>query len=233
MHIPVSLTTTMMLPWLIVLAFLTNGVHSLSSPVAPKDLAGVRFSLYPKVKGEQSLKLAIKTAVSGLSDLGLKVQADDVSSVLLGPTESLFEAMRVAFGRACRVEGEPHVAMVCTFSANSGQELPILPPRTVETETWVEDANRLPSRIACQFAVYPLGSIKYQETMDQILGETRKSPVFKDDKEYPFCYMLDGDGLEVFDVLQSSFGMAKKQCNHVTMTVTLTANKNAWKKEIQ
>ena len=232
MCIPVSLTTTLMLPWLI-LAFLTNGVHSLSSPVAPKDLTGVRFSLYPKVKGEQSLKLAIKTAVSGLSDLGLKVQADDVSSVLLGPTETLFEAMRVAFGRACRVEGEPHVAMVCTFSAKSGEELPILPLRTVETETWVEDANRSPSRIACQFAIYPLGSTKYQETIDQILGEIRKSPVFKDDKEYPFCYMLDGDGSEVFDVLQSSFGIAHKQCDHVTMTATLTANKNAWKKDVQ
>jgi uncharacterized protein YqgV (UPF0045/DUF77 family) len=219
----------MMLPWLI-LAFLTDCVHSLSLPV--KDSTGVRFSLYPKVKGEQSLKLAIKTAVSGLSDLGLKVQADDVSSVLLGPTETLFEAMRVALGRACRVEGEPHVSMVCTFSAKSGDELPTLPPRTVETETWVEDANCLPSRIGCQFAIYPLGSTNYQETIDQILDETRKSPVFKDDN-YPFCYMLDGDGPEVFDVLQSSFGMALKQCSHVTMTATLTANKNAWKKEVQ
>lgn len=219
-------------PWLI-LAFLTNCVHSLSSPVAPKDLTGIRFSLYPKVKSDQSLKLAIKTAVSGLSDLGLKVQADDVSSVLLGPTETLFEAMRVVFGRACRVEGEPHISMVCTFSAKSGEELPVLPPRMVETETWVEDANRLPSRIACQFAIYPLGSTNYQNTIDEIVGETLKSPVFKDDKEYPFCYMLDGDGPEVFDVLQSSFGMAQKQCSHVTMTATLTANKNAWKKEVQ
>jgi uncharacterized protein YqgV (UPF0045/DUF77 family) len=232
MHTPVSLTTTMMLSWLI-LAYLADGVHSLSSPVAPKDLTGVRFSLYPKVEGEQSLKLAIKTAVSGLSDLGLKVQADDVSSVLLGSTETLFEAMRVAFGRACRVKGEPHVAMVCTFSAKSGEELPTFPPRLVETEAWVEDANRLPSRIACQFVIYPLGSTKYQEIIDQILDETRKSPVYKDDKDYHFCYMLDGDGSEVFDVLQSSFGIAQKQCSHVTMTATLTANKNAWKREVQ
>jgi uncharacterized protein YqgV (UPF0045/DUF77 family) len=230
-----------MLPRLIP-AFLSTGVRSLSSSsssssssVPPKDLTGVRFSLYPKVQGEHSLKLAIKTAVSGLSDLGLKVQADAVSSVLLGPTETLFEAMRVAFGRSCRVEGEPHVSMVCTFSAKSGEEVPIVPPRTVETETWVEDANHhLPSRIACQFAIYPLGSTNnYQETIDQIIGETRKSPAFKDDKEYPFCYMLDGDGPEVFDVLQSSFGMAQTQCNHVTMTATLTANKNEWKKEVQ
>jgi hypothetical protein len=74
---------------------------ALSVPTKQKGFTGVRFSLYPKVAGEASLKDAIKMAMSGLSDLGLEVRPDDVSSALLGPEPALFEAMWVAFGRAC------------------------------------------------------------------------------------------------------------------------------------
>ena len=47
---------------------------------------------------------------------------------------------------------------------------------------------------------------------------------------------LDGDGEEVFNVLRSSFDLARSKQResgageHVTMHVTLTANKSAWKK---
>ena len=205
-------------------------------PPSQKGFTGVRFSLYPKV-GEESLKQAIKNAVRGLSDLGLEARPDDVSSVLLGPEPVLFEAMRVAFGRACRAKGEPHVSMVCTFSAGcpgEPDESP-LPPRTVESEKWVEEAYKLPSRIACQFAVYPLGSSNYMETIYDVIHQAKKSPAFKGDVKTHFCSMLDGDGEEVFDVLRSSFALARQRHLerdggvHVTMTATLTANKSAWK----
>jgi hypothetical protein len=45
--------------------------------------------------------------------------------------------------------------------------------------------------------------------------------------------MLDGNGNEVFDVLRESFALLVRQADvdHVAMTLTLTANKNAWPKE--
>lgn len=209
---------------------------ALSVPPPRKGFTGVRFSLYPKV-GEESLKEAIKKAVSRLSDLGLEVRPDDVSSVLLGPESALFEAMRVAFGRACRAEGEPHVSMVCTFSAGcpgEPNESP-LPARTVDTESWVDEAYDLPSRVACQFAVYPLGSSNHMDTIYDVIHEAKKSPAFKGDVKTHFCSMLDGNGDDVFNILRSSFALARQRHLdreggvHVTMTATLTANKSAWK----
>lgn len=217
-------------------ATLATFVDSLAAPT--KGFTGLRFSLYPKVKGDQSLKKAIKNAVRGLPDLGLEVRPDDVSSSLLGPEPALFEAVRVAFGRACRVEGEPHVAMVCTFSAGcpgEPDESP-LPPRTVHDGgvQWIDDAFDLPSRVACQFAVYPLGNKEYMTTIYDVIEEAKKSASYKDGMKTHFCSMLDGDGIEVFDVIRSCFDLARQRHaerggGHVTMTATFTAQKAAWK----
>jgi len=202
-----------------------------SDPTRNLSFTGVRISLYPKVKGDQSLKEAIKTAVKGVSDLGLEVRPDDCSTALLGPEPALFEAARTIFGRACRFEGEPHVSMICTFSAGCPGESDNSPPpgRLVETDDWISDALNLPKRVACQYAVYPLGSTDYMETIKNVIGAAKKSPSYKGDKKTHFCTMLDGDGCEVFDVLRSSFALARTHNTHVTMTATLTANKALWK----
>mgnify|MGYP006082737217 FL=1 len=204
---------------------------------------GVRFSLYPKVAGEASLKAAIKTSVAGLKDLGLEVRPDDVSTALLGPEAALFEAMRAAFGRAVRLEGEPHVSMVCTFSAGCPGEpddAP-LPERTLGApDEWIADASLLPARVACQYAIYPLGSADYMATIREVIALARRSPAFgakkldADGNVMPagkthFCTMLDGEGQEVFDVLRSSFALARERSGHVVMTATITANQKKWK----
>ena len=204
---------------------------------------GMRFSLYPKVAGDESLKAAIKTSVAGLKDLGLEVRPDDVSTALLGPEPALFEAMRAAFGRAARLEGEPHVSMVCTFSAGCPGEpddAP-LPKRTLGApDEWIADASLLPARVACQYAIYPLGSADYMGTIREVIALARRSPAFGAKKrdadgnlmpagKTHFCTMLDGEGHEVFDVLRSSFARAREHSAHVVMTATITANQKKWK----
>lgn len=206
---------------------------------------GVRISLYPKTGPHQSLKKTIKDAVAGISDLGVAVQPDDVSSALIGPEPALFEATRAIFGRACRAEGEPHVSMICSFFAGcpgekgaSAAPTTTLPERTAKTPKgeWIDDAKLLPKRVACQFSVYPMGCTNYIDTNDAVMDLVRKSPAFKDDLQGYFCTTLDGDGEEVFTILRSSFDLARNRHGesgggeHVTMHVTLTANKSAWKK---
>mmetsp|Transcript_39678 Transcript_39678/g.119207 ORF Transcript_39678/g.119207 Transcript_39678/m.119207 type:complete len:255 (-) Transcript_39678:508-1272(-) len=241
--------------WAMLLALLFSAsVDSFSATPPTEGFAGVRFSLYPKVKGDQSLREAIKNAVRGIPDLGLEVRPDDVSSSLHGPEPALFEAVRAAFGRACRVEGEPHVAMVCAFSAGrpgggegpddddddaaaAAAAPPLLPPRTVndgELSRWIDDAFDLPSRVACQFAVYPLGNADYATTIYEVIEEAKKSPSYKEGGKTRLCSMLDGDGVEVFDVIRSCFDLARQKHaerggGHVTMTATFTAQKAAWK----
>ena len=231
----------------VITALLLHTATALSTAAAtttqPKGFTGVRFSLYPKVAGEASLKAAIKTSVAGLKDLGLEVRPDDVSTALLGPEAALFEAMRAAFGRAARVEGEPHVSMVCTFSAGCPGEpddAP-LPERTLGApDEWIADASLLPARVACQYAIYPLGSADYMATIREVIALARRSPAFgakkldADGNVMPagkthFCTMLDGEGQEVFDVLRSSFALARERSGHVVMTATITANQKKWK----
>ena len=228
----------------IITALLLHAATALSTAAAStKGFTGVRFSLYPKVAGDASLKAAIKTSVAGLKDLGLEVRPDDVSTALLGPEPALFEAMRAAFGRAARLEGEPHVSMVCTFSAGCPGEpddAP-LPKRTLGApDEWIADASLLPARVACQYAIYPLGSADYMGTIREVIALARRSPAFGAKKrdadgnlmpagKTHFCTMLDGEGHEVFDVLRSSFARAREHSAHVVMTATITANQKKWK----
>lgn len=66
---------------------LVADAFSTEAPSSP--LTGVRISLYPKTGAGQSLKQTIKDAVAGISDLGVAVRPDDVSSALIGPEPAL------------------------------------------------------------------------------------------------------------------------------------------------
>lgn len=212
----------------------------------PKGFTGVRFSLYPNMSKEfetkeeggrnASLKEAIKFAVKDLPTFGVEILPDDVSSCLLGPEPALFEAVRVAFGRAARTrDGRArNVSMQCTFSAGcpgEPDESP-LPPRTAPASSnaeFVPDAFKLPPRVACQFAVYPLGTTSHMAVIYDVIDHAKRSACWKGDTKTHFCSMLDGEGNAVFDTLQSSFKLARKRgAGHVVMTATLTANKSAW-----
>lgn len=203
---------------------------------AAPGITGVRFSLYPRVRAGGSLKAAVKSAVNGLGELGLAVTTDDVSSCLIGDEPALFEAMRCAFGRAAAFDGETHVSMQCTFSAGcpgdvsddaegSPKRASHLPP----PGEWVPDAFALPRRVACQFAVYPIGGgADDAQTIVDVLLLAQQSQAYVE-RNTPFCTMLDGDGAEVFDVLRASFQLARARAGPVVMTATLTANKSSWK----
>jgi energy-coupling factor transport system substrate-specific component len=205
-----------------------------------KAFTGVRFSLYPNVAKEDppSLKQAVKSAVAGLGDLGLEVRPDDVSSCMIGPEPALFEALRACFAKACVTpDGNPRgVSMQCTFSAGCpGEDADqIVPPPRIVTASqgneFIDAAYLQPPRIAAQFSVYPMGSLTYMDTIHEVIQYAKTSQSWKEGKSH-FCSFLDGDGNEVFDVLRSSFALARKSAGHVVMTATLTANKNAWPEE--
>ena len=182
--------------------------------------AAMRFSIYPKTTG--SLRATIKRAVSGVDGLGLDMQADDVSSLLSGPRETIFEAMEGVLGRAASVEGEPHVSMQCTIST----DVPLmeLPERAADADEWFVP----PPRVACQFAIYSLGADEYG-CYGAVLDLAAQSSCIV--SEHGLCLMLEGDGSDVFCTLQECFELActRSLSGHVVMTATITANKAAWK----
>ena len=125
------------------------------------------------------------------------------------------------------------VSASCTFSAGcpgEPDEAP-LPERTLGSADgeWIPDAYELPGRVACQYAIYPLGASAYMDTIYEVIALAKQSPSYKAGTKTHFCTMLDGDGQEVFDVLRASFALARERCGHVVMTATITCNQGKWK----
>eukprot|EP00293_Proteomonas_sulcata_P001481 CAMPEP_0184329060 /NCGR_PEP_ID=MMETSP1049-20130417/143947_1 /TAXON_ID=77928 /ORGANISM="Proteomonas sulcata, Strain CCMP704" /LENGTH=262 /DNA_ID=CAMNT_0026651401 /DNA_START=260 /DNA_END=1045 /DNA_ORIENTATION=- len=163
---------------------------------------GVRFSLYPQA---EHIKPIVKEAVTGIKDLGVTVLPDDVSSCLLGPEEALFEAVRISFGRIAATGTT--LSMQATFSAGCPGETDIIQTkRIVESKAWLPEAINLVKgvRVAAQFAIYPLGVPNYMDLIYREISQSKKSDVWKDKKTH-FCSMLDGDGDEVFRVMQEAW----------------------------
>jgi hypothetical protein len=210
-----------------------------------------------------SMRQVIKHAVQGLADLGLDIAADDVSSCLTttttttGPSSStvLFEAIRVALSRASKNQEtgqERQINLVATFTKGVITTKNPSPPRTVPDEdqgsssrVMVNDAYDLPPRIAAQFSLYPLGGGGGRggggETVDcdplDVVTKVRAtlaqpSPCWKSEKDC-FCSLLDGNGTEVLDLLQSCFDLACTEWTDgpLVMSCTLTANKRMWQKQ--
>lgn len=188
-------------------------------------MIGVRFSLYPL--RDQFVPL-ILAAVEGLEQLGVEREVDDVSTCLLGEEPNLFEALRVAFGRAAR--SGAHVALAATFSAGCPGEPDgdVCVPRAYTgpsggEEGWSAEAYDLPALVACQFALYPLGAAGYMDTIYTEIDRARQDGRVKVVGRH-FCTHLYGPGVEVFDVLRRSFAEARQHATHVAMTVSLSAN---------
>ena len=191
-------------------------------------MIGVRFSLYPMT---DAFVPVILDAVQGLDRLGLEVEVDDVSTCLMGEEPQLFEALRVAFGRAARTG--THVVMVTSFSAGcpGEPEGDVCAPRHVTlaelaqeqgADDWVAEAYDLPERVACQFALYPLGIEHYMEVIYREIGEAKTAPVHSRGRH--FATHLAGDGAAVFDALRTAFRNARRDAAHVVMTATISAN---------
>ena len=188
-------------------------------------MMGIRFSLYPM---RDDFVPVILGAVDGLQRFGVEAEVDDVSTCLIGAEPNLFEALRVAFGRAAA--SGAHVVLNATFSAGcpGEPEGDVCVPRAYDgpsggEEGWSQEAYAQPEKVSCQFALYPLGAGDY---MDAIYAEIERA---KADGRVRvqgrhFCTHLYGPGGDVFDVLRRSFAAARTRATHVVMTATISAN---------
>jgi uncharacterized protein YqgV (UPF0045/DUF77 family) len=247
--------------WLLVLLLCPLAPSALSVVVpqsqGSQDMISVRFSLYPNVAKDDpanaSMKQAVKVAVGRLGELGVSISPDDVSTCLVGSESALFEALRSCFARASvTASGTPRgismqatVTMVPSSSPsplsssddgsynNDALDLPLRTATDVDDGMeFVRDAYLQPPRIAAQFALYPIGTTSFTITINHVFTNAKRSSCWKAEIGQ-FSAMLDGNGNEVFDVLRESFALLVQQADvdNVAMTLTLTANKNAWPEE--
>ena len=189
--------------------------------------SGAQISLYPMADDFVGVILGALGALDPWRDR-LRIETDDVSTCLLGEEPNLFEALRVAFGRAACTGA--HVVLSATFSAGcpGEPEGDVCVPRAYDgpsggEEDWSAEAYRLPELVSAQFALYPLGERGYMDTIYGEIERARQVGIVKVVGRH-FCTQLYGPGGAVFDVLRNSFAETRGQATHSVMTVTLSAN---------
>ncbi len=195
--------------------------------------AGAQLSLYPM---RDDFVAVILDAIGALEPWRskLRFETDDISTLVVGPPEALFPAMRDLFARAAA--SEAHCVMHATVSRGCPGEPddPICAPadgprptgrmaeRVAAAVARVAAAPLVGRPVAAQFSLYPLGTGGH---MDEIMGcidFLKASGCF--DRSKNFCTKLRGDAGPLFATLAEAFTAFGPAAGHVAMDVTVSAN---------
>jgi uncharacterized protein YqgV (UPF0045/DUF77 family) len=191
--------------------------------------SGVQFSLYPMTDDFVGVILDAIKAIDDRRDL-LRIETDTISTLIVGPPEALFPALRDVFLRAA---GTGHH---CVLSATVSRGCPGEPDDpiclgTVGTAGGIGDrswadalmaaAPATGQPVAAQFSLYPIGA----DAMPDIyacIDFLKTSGVF--DRSKHFCTKLGGDAGAVFAAVDASFRCFGAADGHVTVDLTVSAN---------
>ena len=194
--------------------------------------SGAQISLYPMTDGFVDVIISAIAALDPYRPV-MRIETDDISTLIVGPPETLFPAMRdllaaaTTRGAHCVVAatvsrgcpGEPDDP-ICT-PVTGGRPLAPLAERIETALAAVAAAPVLGIRVAAQFSLYPLG----QSHMGEIYGcidFLKRSGVF--DRSKHFCTKLGGDAGAVFATLSEAFLSFGAPDGHVTLDLKVSAN---------
>lgn len=194
--------------------------------------SGAQVSLYPMTDDFIAVILHAIRALEPYRS-AFRIETDDISTLLVGPPDQLFLAMRDLFTAAAsrRVHcvlaatvsrgcpGEPDDP-ICTPAAGMGSSEPLA--LRIEAALAAVAATPVTGQtVAAQFSLYPLG----ENHMDEIYGcidFLKRSGVF--DRSKHFCTKLRGDAGPVFATLGEAFLRFGSPEGHVTLDLKVSAN---------
>ena len=188
-------------------------------------LIGCQFSLYPMTGQFAEVILG---AIEGLHERkDLRVDTDDLSTLLIGASQPLFEALETCFVKASARSN--HLVLSATFSRGCPGEPddPICQPAApdeaaAKQEVDITKIAPVGIDVAAQFSLYPLGVSSYMEVIYREIEATKASGVFGRGKN--FCTRLDGDVRHVFAALQAALERAANDAGHVVITATISSH---------
>ena len=185
---------------------------------------GAQVSLYPMCGRFVEIILDAADRIKGRE--GLRIETDDISTLIVGPSPKVFGAVKDLYLHACR-SGE-HAALNALFSRGCPGEPddPICSPgdaaagkpRLVEMGSLPESGIILTG----QFSVYPLGIASYMSTIVRQIEAAKNEGVFDGAKH--FASRLRGDGEKVFAALYNAFERAAEDGAHIVIHATLSSN---------
>lgn len=221
---------------------------------------GAQVSLYPMTDAFVPLILNSVKALDPYRQYFSKIETDDLSTVLIGPTEHLLPAIRDLFVAAASsgVHVVTHVTLSrgcpgmpgytqCEPSSAPGQNQSTTSEETIKAaQKAVDDAPLLGQHASAQFAYYPLGNdLTSTGAGEGGEGEGGKTNKHMDEiyacigfikssgvfeKEKNFVTKLSGDAGKVFATLHEVFLRFGKEGAHVALDLTVSANSPSLKK---
>lgn len=195
--------------------------------------SGAQFSLYPMSDNFIDIILGAIKALDPYRD-ALRIEVDDISTLIVGPPEILFPAMRDVFVTAAQTgthcvlsatisrgcPGEPDDD-ICKPHTEFAKTLP-LPQRIKNAQVRVADAPLVDCAIAAQFSLYPLGGNHHMDEIYGCVDFLKSLEVFEAPKN--FCTKLRGDAGPVFSALGEAFLSFGAPNGHVAIDLTVSAN---------
>ena len=195
--------------------------------------SGAQISLYPMTDDFVAFILSALGALDPYRPR-FRIETDDLSTLLVGPPEELFPAMRDLFVSATKsgmhtvlsatvsrgCPGEPDDAICTPFG-----DLPPLGPiedRVAASIAAVAAAARTGQSVSAQFSYYPLGRGEHMDEIYACIDFLKQSGVF--DRAKNFCTKLSGDAGPVFATLSEAFLRFAPAGAHVALDITVSAN---------
>lgn len=195
--------------------------------------SGAQISLYPMTDDFVGVIMSALGALDPYRDR-LRIETDDISTLVVGPPEVLFPAMRDLFAAAARTgkhcvlsaaisrgcPGEPDDA-ICQSAQLCGPRAP-LEERKAAALAAVADSPDMQVPIAAQFSLYVMGTGDHMDEIYGCIDFIKRSGVF--DRSKNFCTKLDGDAGKVFAAVEAAFCRFGPPEGHVTIDLTVSAN---------
>jgi hypothetical protein len=195
--------------------------------------SGAQISLYPMTDDFVGVIHGALGALGPYRDK-LRIETDDISTLLVGPPEVLFPAMRDLFVAAARsgkhcvlsaavsrgCPGEPDDP-ICRSDEIGGPVIP-LDERKAAALSAVAQTRSTGQPTAAQFSLYVMGTGDHMDEIYGCIDFLKNSGVF--DRSKNFCTKLRGDAGAVFATLAEAFCRFGPGAGHVTLDITISAN---------
>jgi energy-coupling factor transport system substrate-specific component len=193
--------------------------------------SGTQFSIYPM---SANFVADIGRAIHALDDYRdvLRRETDDLSTLLVGPPDTIVRAMRDAFVAVARDNG--HVVLAGTLSRGCPGEsddpicaAPTLPRLGQDDDLLSVVVGRFSPPapvgipVAAQISLYPLGTEAHMARISACIDFLRAVGVY--DKSKHFCSKLRGDASAVFAAIERAFIDFAPASAHVVLTIAVSA----------
>ena len=195
--------------------------------------SGAQISLYPMTDDFVGVIMSALNALDPYRDR-LRIETDDISTLLVGPPEVLFPAMRDLFSAAARTG--THCVLSAAISRGCPGELddaicnsghfdgPLAPvaERQASALAAVRNAPDMGIFSVAQLSLYVMGQGNHMDEIYGCIDFLKQSGTFEKSKH--FATKLNGDSGALFATLEQAFCRFGPPEGHVTIDLTVSAN---------